>query len=186
MHNETVYDDIMRFWFCLGALAVVLVFTFLSINRTIARQQSKEDTKENAIVFSDMKYFKVSTYFKDMSEKNIKKIQKAIDKGEAVVAYNKLDNNDGKLSYIAGHNPGIMSKFADFIKENREVCVVDTKGKSRYYTLKFFAKQAKKQRTACKEVADLLKKADKTEAVLFQFCEGKEIHYWLASPKDKE
>ena len=39
-------------------------------------------------------------------------MQRAIDQGKIVVAYRAPQVNDGKSSYLAGHNPGIMSFVA--------------------------------------------------------------------------
>lgn len=164
-------------------MTIVLLLICLIISSTfIVVAHEKKDAK-NTIYFSNMKKFKVTDYFSAMTDKEIKGIQKSIDKGNAVVTFNELDNFDGKLSYIAGHNPGIMSEFAKFVKKDREVCIYDKNGKKRYYTLQFLAKQKKSQRDANKEVNDLIKEKDKKEAVLFQFCVGKEIHFWLATPK---
>lgn len=169
----------------LKSIVFLFVLCLVFSTTAIASMQNSKEIK-NTIYFSNMKNFKVTDYFSAMTDKEIRGIQKSIDKGNAVVTFNKLDNFDDKLSYIAGHNPGIMSKFAKFVKKDREVCIYDNNGKKRYYTLQFFAKQKKSQRDANKEVNDLIKEKDKKEAVLFQFCVGKEIHFWLAVPKEVE
>ena len=162
----------------------IAIIVFIFISASIKKKKKPKD--KNAIIFSNMKSFEVSDFFTKMDDKSAKDIQKAVDKGKAIITFNKLDNNDGKLSYIAGHNPGIMSQFAKFVKDDREICIHDSKGNKRYYILKFFAKQPKKQRIACDEVNELIAKKDKIEDVLFKFCVKNEIHYWLATPKDEK
>lgn len=158
----------------------IIIFSFFLVS---VGDNSMKDT----VVFGQGKMFRVSKYFSVMDEKNIDKVQKALDRGNAIVVYNKLDNYDDKLSYIAGHNPGVLGKFAKFAKKDREVCIYDSNGNSRYYVLKFLAKQDKNKREACDEINNLVNNRDKAgECVVFQFCVGKNIQFWLGSPKDVE
>lgn len=132
-----------------------------------------------------MKKLKVSDHYKSLNEEEIKNIQKSIDNGKAVVVYNKLDNFDGKFSYIAGHNPGIMSSFAKFVKKDREICVYDNNGEKRYYKLQFLAEQDYNDTEVCDKVNEVIEQSDSLEAIVFQFCvSNNKIHFWIATPAE--
>lgn len=165
-------DKVKVFYICLFLCLVSLLTGFKPNNK-------------NVVMFGDGHIVKAGKHFSCLDEKNVSAMQKSLDKGITVTAYNELDNRDGKLTYFAGHNPGVMSKFAKFVKDNREVRVYDKNGDVRYYVLSFLADQSRGERYACDEVTSVVDNADELEGILFQFCRGKRMEFWLAVPKDK-
>lgn len=162
--------------FLYSIVASFLVVFLLSSSQSV--------TKKSIIMFGKNKEVKVSKYYENTTEENIKQIQKDIDKGKAVVFYNELDNNDDKLSYIAGHNPGVMSKLAKFVKNDRKIKVYDKNGNYRYYKLKFLIKCDYNNGIAHKDVVNFINENKEKEAILIQFCRDKKLEYWSAFPKE--
>lgn len=156
---------------------VIILMTSLSVT---AKQNIK-----STIVFGKNKTLKVSGYYKNTTEKNIKQVQGDINKDKAIAIYNELDNNDNKLTYIAGHNPGIMSELAKFVKNDREVKVYDKNGNYRYYKLKFLIKCDYNKGIAHQDVINFINENQENEAILIQFCRNKKLEYWTAIPKEE-
>lgn len=162
--------------FLYSIVASFLVVLLLSSSQSV--------TKKSIIMFGKNKEVKVSKYYENTTEENIKQIQKDIDKGKAVVFYNELDNNDDKLSYIAGHNPGVMSKLAKFVKNDIEIKVYDKNGNYRYYKLKFLIKCDYNNGIAHEDVVNFINENKEKEAILIQFCRDEKLEYWTAFPKE--
>ena len=60
-------------------------------------------------------------------------IQSYIDQGLVAQAWNPLDNNDGKVTYLAGHNPGVFSGLASIIHIGQTFSVYDSFGNKKEY-----------------------------------------------------
>lgn len=153
--------------------------------------KNNTNVKEKTNIYSTIKFgknktLKVTSFFQEMTQENIDLVQKTLNKGNTIAVYNKLDNNDNKLTYIAGHNPGTMTQFAKFVKENREIQVYDINGNKQTYILHFLCTQdfAKSGSTTMKqEVANYVMNKDKEERIIFQFCRNNKAEMWTAVPK---
>lgn len=149
------------------------------------------NTKEKTNIYSTIKFgknksLKITAFFEAMTQENIDLIQKTLNKGNTIAVYNKLDNNDNKLTYIAGHNPGTMTQFTKFVKENREIQVYDINGNKQTYILHFLCTQdfAKSGSTTMKqEVVNYVINKDKEKRIIFQFCRNNKAEMWTAVPK---
>lgn len=62
-------------------------------------------------------------------------IQSYVDQGLVGQAWNELNNNDGKVTYIAGHNPGVLSNFAGWVQVGKIITVYDSTGNARSYRI---------------------------------------------------
>lgn len=153
--------------------------------------KNNTNVKEKINIYSTIKFgknksLKITAFFQAMTQENIDLIQKTLNKGNTIAVYNKLDNNDNKLTYIAGHNPGTMTQFAKFVKENREIQVYDINGNKQTYILHFLCTQdfAKSGSTTMKqEVVNYVMNKDKEERIIFQFCRNNKAEMWTAVPK---
>lgn len=149
------------------------------------------NAKEKTNIYSTIKFgknksLKITAFFEAMTQENIDLVQKTLNKGNTIAVYNKLNNNDNKLTYIAGHNPGTMTQFAKFVKENREIQVYDINGNKQTYILHFLCTQdfAKSGSTTMKQdVANYVMNKDKEERIIFQFCRNNKAEMWTAVPK---
>lgn len=149
--------------------------------------KAKEKTNVySTIKFGKNKSLKITAFFEVMTQENIDLVQKTLNKGNTIAVYNKLNNNDNKLTYIAGHNPGTMTQFAKFVKENREIQIYDINGNKQTYILHFLCTQdfAKSGSTTMKqEVVNYVMNKDKEERIIFQFCRNNKAEMWTAVPK---
>lgn len=118
-------------------------------------------------------------FFKKMDNSTINAMQAHIDKGGVGVSFNMLNHNDGKTSYVFGHNPGVMSPLANVVKDGKEITVYDINGTPKQYVLKNAGHQ-KEAGPLNPETKKILK--DTKEGIMFQFCVPDEIDYWLAIP----
>lgn len=162
-----------------------------SIDAFKVENNNNINTKEKTNIYSTIKFgknksLKITEFFQAMTQENIDLIQKTLNEGNTIAVYNKLDNNDNKLTYIAGHNPGTMTQFTKFVKENREIQVYDINGNKQTYILHFLCTQdfAKSGSTTMKqEVVNYVINKDKEERIIFQFCRNNKAEMWTAVPK---
>lgn len=62
-------------------------------------------------------------------------IQSYIDRGLVAQGWNELDNNDGMVTYLAGHNPGVLSDFANWVEVGKTFTVYDSNGNAKLYRM---------------------------------------------------
>ncbi len=60
-------------------------------------------------------------------------VQTYINQGLVAQDWNELDNNDGEVTHISGHNPGVMSNFANRVQAGKTIIVYDAHGNARTY-----------------------------------------------------
>lgn len=48
---------------------------------------------------------------------------------------NELDNSDGMVTYLAGHNPGVLSDFANWVEVGKTITVYDSTGNAKSYRM---------------------------------------------------
>lgn len=59
--------------------------------------------------------------------------QAAIDAGQIVQGYNTIDVTDGKSTYLAGHNPGVMTPLEAYAQIGKVITIHDRNGEARDY-----------------------------------------------------
>lgn len=59
--------------------------------------------------------------------------QRAIDAGQIVQGYYTLDNNDNHVTYLAGHNPGVLTPLEQYAELGKTIDVHDKNGNVKTY-----------------------------------------------------
>lgn len=62
-------------------------------------------------------------------------LQRFINAGGIGQAWNALDVNDGKVTHLSGHNPGVFSNFANWVQVGKTITVHDVNGVARTYRI---------------------------------------------------
>ena len=62
-------------------------------------------------------------------------LQRFINAGGIGQAWNALDVNDGKVTHLSGHNPGVFSNFAAWVQAGKTITVHDVNGVARKYRI---------------------------------------------------
>lgn len=62
--------------------------------------------------------------------------QSYIDQGNIAQGYNPLDFNDGKMTYLCGHNPGILAPIANYAGVGKQISVWDANGQKKDFVFK--------------------------------------------------
>lgn len=62
--------------------------------------------------------------------------QSYIDQGNIAQGYNSLNFNDGKTTYLCGHNPGVLSPLANYAGVGKQISVWDANGQKKDFVFK--------------------------------------------------
>lgn len=62
--------------------------------------------------------------------------QSYIDQGNIAQGYNPLNFNDGKMTYLCGHNPGVLAPLANYAGVGKQVSVWDANGQKKDFVFK--------------------------------------------------
>lgn len=62
--------------------------------------------------------------------------QSYIDQVNIAQGYNPLNFNDGKMTYLCGHNPGVLAPLANYAGVGKQVSVWDTNGQKKDFVFK--------------------------------------------------
>lgn len=62
--------------------------------------------------------------------------QSYIDQGNIAQGYNPLDFNDDKMTYLCGHNPGVLAPLANYAGVGKQVSVWDANGQKKDFVFK--------------------------------------------------
>lgn len=136
--------------------------------------------KGTCIAFND-KVIPITALFGELDGSNARAVQQTINRGHAICAFNRIDNNDGKTSYVAGHNPGIMSPLAKYVGEGKRIIVQDVHCGRRYYRLHYLGQQYfNGGQLEDRYVNEIYKEQ---EALFIQFCRNDKIEFWSALPQ---
>lgn len=136
--------------------------------------------KGTCIAFND-KVIPITALFGELDGSNARAVQQTINRGHAICAFNRIDNNDGKTSYVAGHNPGIMSPLAKYVGEGKRIIVQDVHGGRRYYRLHYLGQQYYNGGSLESRYVNEIYKEQ--EALFLQFCRNGKIEFWSALPQ---
>lgn len=62
--------------------------------------------------------------------------QSYIDQGNIAQGYNSLNFNDGKMTYLCGHNPGVLSPLANYAGVGKQISVWDANSQKKDFVFK--------------------------------------------------
>ena len=115
-------------------------------------------------------------------------LQNYINQGFIGQAWHELNNNDGLVTYMAGHNPGVMSPLAAYVAVEKTMHVTDAQGSSREYVFTDVLEtpMGVRQNGVNQEVVDYTYyHMDDHEGIVIQFCRPERgiMQLWIASPK---
>lgn len=114
-------------------------------------------------------------------------IQSYIDQGIVAQAWNPLDNNDGKVTYLAGHNPGVFSGLASIIHISQTFSVYDSFGNKKEYK---FVNMYETPMDVARSGVDINVRTYcyyhmyDHEGIVIQFCRAERgiMQFWIADP----
>ena len=89
-------------------------------------------TKTNSISF-DGKDLPVGDFTLPNIYSDLSTSQRAIDAGQIVQGYYTLDNNDNHVTYLAGHNPGVLTPLEQYAELGKTIDVHDKNGNTKTY-----------------------------------------------------
>ena len=89
-------------------------------------------TKTNVISF-DGKDLPIGDFTLPNIYSDLSTSQRAIDAGQIVQGYYTLDNNDNHVTYLAGHNPGVLTPLEQYAKLGKTIDVHDKNGNVKTY-----------------------------------------------------
>lgn len=115
-------------------------------------------------------------------------LQNYINQGFIGLAWHELNNNDGLVTYMAGHNPGVMSPLAAYVAVGKTMQVTDAQGSSREYVFTDVLEtpMGVRQNGVNQAVVDYTAyHMDDHEGIVIQFCRPERgiMQLWIASPK---
>lgn len=114
-------------------------------------------------------------------------IQSYIDQGIVAQAWNPLDNNDGKVTYLAGHNPGVFSGLASIIHIGQAFSAYDSFGNKKEYK---FVNMYETPMDVARSGVDINVRTYcyyhmyDHEGIVIQFCRAERgiMQFWIADP----
>ena len=89
-------------------------------------------TKTNVISF-DGKDLPIGDFTLPNIYSDLSASQRAIDAGQIVQGYYTLDNNDNHVTYLAGHNPGVLTPLEQYAQLGKTIDVHDKNGNVKTY-----------------------------------------------------
>lgn len=89
-------------------------------------------TKINVISF-DGKGLPIGDFTLPNIYSDLSASQRAIDAGQIVQGYYTLDNNDNHVTYLAGHNPGVLTPLEQYADLGKTIDVHDKNGNVKTY-----------------------------------------------------
>lgn len=89
-------------------------------------------TKTNVISF-DGKDLPIGDFTLPNIYSDLSASQRTIDAGQIVQGYYTLDNNDNHVTYLAGHNPGVLTPLEQYAQLGKTIDVHDKNGNVKTY-----------------------------------------------------
>ena len=138
--------------------------------------------KKSTLVFKG-KEFKLGKHFNLLYGPGaIEESQRYIDAGNIAVQLGDLYNNDGKLSLISGHNPGIFTYLAENIKDGDQVTIYDRNGSVKTYTLTKWKtvnidNNLDHENTEINDV--FLNPTKLGDGIIIQYCAEPYMYFWI-------
>lgn len=127
---------------------------------------------------------------RDLFVESADRLQDYIDLGYVGTAWHELDNHDGLVTYMAGHNPGVFSPLAAYAQIGRTFQVWDEHGNVRTYQFVDMYESSlyglEEEQVDGKIVNYMYNHMNDHEGILLQWCRAERgvIQMWVANPID--
>lgn len=141
-------------------------------------------TKTNVISFDGKDLpiggFTLPNIYSDLSTS-----QRAIDAGQIVQGYYTLDNNDNHVTYLAGHNPGVLTPLEQYAELGKTIDVHDKNGNVKTYRFTRMIPTPSNGYTMSQEAISYINThMSDHEGLLIQWCRPDldQMQLWLLDP----
>lgn len=111
--------------------------------------------------------------------------QRAIDAGQIVQGYYTLDNNDNHVTYLAGHNPGVLTPLEQYAELGKTIDVHDKNGNVKTYRFTRMIPTPFYGHTVSQEAVSYMNAhMSDHEGLLIQWCRPDldQMQLWLLDP----
>lgn len=141
-------------------------------------------TKTNVISF-DGKDLPVGDFTLPNIYSDLSASQRAIDAGQIVQGYYTLDNNDNHVTYLAGHNPGVLTPLEQYADLGKTIDVHDKNGNVKTYRFTRMIPTPFYGHTVSQEAVSYMNThMSDHEGLLIQWCRPDldQMQLWLLDP----
>ena len=111
--------------------------------------------------------------------------QRTIDAGQIVQGYYTLDNNDNHVTYLAGHNPGVLTPLEQYAELGKTIDVHDKNGNVKTYRFTRMIPTPSNGYTMSQEAISYMNThMSDHEGLLIQWCRPDldQMQLWLLDP----
>ena len=160
--------------------------TTYSVPQTEATVAPAPQTRYNQVEFLGYHFNVGPVLARNMSDiDGVRALANYIDTGGIGAMGAPLDVYDGTGTYIAGHNPGVMSLFANNMEYGSVVTVHDSNGNARQYVATRMVTTPLNNQGASSNTSKpnagasaLVKSMYGTESLVIQYCIGSTMYLW--------
>lgn len=141
-------------------------------------------TKTNVISF-DGKDLPIGDFTLPNIYSDLSTSQRAIDAGQIVQGYYTLDNNDNHVTYLAGHNPGVLTPLEQYAQLGKTIDVHDKNGNVKTYRFTRMIPTPANGYTMSQEAISYMNThMSDHEGLLIQWCRPDldQMQLWLLDP----
>lgn len=141
-------------------------------------------TKTNVISF-DGKDLPIGDFTLPNIYSDLSTSQRAIDAGQIVQGYYTLDNNDNHVTYLAGHNPGVLTPLEQYAQLGKTIDVHDKNGNVKTYRFTRMIPTPANGYTMSQEAISYMNThMSDHEGLLIQWCRPdlNQMQLWLLDP----
>lgn len=141
-------------------------------------------TKTNVISF-DGKDLPIGDFTLPNIYSDLSTSQRAIDAGQIVQGYYTLDNNDNHVTYLAGHNPGVLTPLEQYAELGKTIDVHDKNGNVKTYHFTRMIPTPSNGYTMSQEAISYMNThMSDHEGLLIQWCRPDldQMQLWLLDP----
>lgn len=115
--------------------------------------------------------------------------QSYIDQGNIAQGYNPLNFNDGKMTYLCGHNPGVLAPIANYAGVGKQISVWDANGQKKDFVFKRVIEIPRgiyvgSSQSEAEAMAFLDNNMNDGEGIVLQYCSSDNYTklIWILSP----
>lgn len=141
-------------------------------------------TKTNVISF-DGKDLPIGDFTLPNIYSDLSTSQRAIDAGQIVQGYYTLNNNDNHVTYLAGHNPGVLTPLEQYADLGKTIDVHDKNGNVKTYRFTRMIPTPSNGYTMSQEAISYMNThMSDHEGLLIQWCRPDldQMQLWLLDP----
>ena len=141
-------------------------------------------TKTNVISF-DGKDLPIGDFTLPNIYSDLSASQRAIDAGQIIQGYYTLDNNDNHVTYLAGHNPGVLTPLEQYAEFGKTIDVHDKNGNVKTYRFTRMIPTPSYGYTMSQEAISYMNThMSDHEGLLIQWCRPdlNQMQLWLLDP----